>query len=169
MRVAAALSLLALAGASIPAPVLAADDAPQPVFDIMGPSDCARWPARARMDSAAKAVPLNWALGFLSGVAEQADAKLFDLIQADKVSAWLDTYCQANPDASLPGAVRALEKELEAQLPPPPPPMFFTPPTAPAPPPPAAKAAPAKAAPRRPAPQRATTARPRPAAPVLRR
>jgi hypothetical protein len=139
------------------APAVRAQEAPQPVFNIMGPSDCARWPRRASIDSAAKAVPLNWALGFLGGAAEKSDERLFPLIQPEIVSAWMDSYCQDHPTETLPMAARVLAKELSGRLPPlqPPAPMFV-PPTAVTPPkPPAPKAAaPARKAPARRAPAR---------------
>src|SRR5262245_52450535 len=92
----------------------AADVSEGAMFAIMGPSNCARWPARGSIESAAKAVPLNWMLGFLSGEAERSDKRLFDLIDEQKVAAWLDTFCPANPNVSLPTAARVLTGELEA-------------------------------------------------------
>jgi hypothetical protein len=140
---------------ALAAPTPAAVTAPPgPSFNFMGPSDCARWPKTGDITSATKAVPLNWALGFLSGWAAQANVALLDLVEPEGVSTWLDTYCKANPSDMLPTAVRQLERELEAKLPPPPAPA-----QAEAKPAPAEKAqAPAKAAPAR----RRAPARPRP-------
>jgi len=143
-----------MAAALVPAAAVAAadqseDEAAGRAFNIMGPSSCARWPKTGAISSAGKAVPLNWALGYLSGSAVGGRLALLDLIEPDEVATWLDAYCADNPDASLPNAVRALGLELEARLPPlapPPPPTFVERPPAKAKP--APKAA-AKAAPRR--------------------
>jgi len=105
----------------------AADIPEDAKFNIMGPSDCSRWPQRGSIESAAKAVPLNWVLGFLSGEAERTDPRLFPLLEPDKVAAWVDGHCKDNPDDSLPVAARALMADFEAQLPPRPPPMFVPP------------------------------------------
>jgi hypothetical protein len=139
----------------------------------MGPATCAAWPKSGRISSAAKAVPLNWALGFLSGWAAQANPKLLDMVEPEGVSAWLDTYCQAHPNDTLPTAVLAFEGELEAKLPPPPPPQpvmqpFTLSPPKPPPPKPAPvkkRAAPAKAKPKS---QPKAAARPAAPAPLRR-
>jgi hypothetical protein len=116
-------------------PVLAADAAASPQFNIMGPSRCSAWPKSNDITSASKAVPLNWALGFLSGWAAQANLALLDVVDPQEVNTWLTTYCQANPTTPLPLAVRELERDLEAKLPPPPAPAtspqgpMFTAPT----------------------------------------
>ena len=128
----------------------AADIPEDAKFNIMGPSDCSRWPQRGSIESAAKAVPLNWVLGFLSGEAERTDPRLFPLLEPDKVAAWVDGHCKDNPDDSLPVAARALMADFEAQLPPRPPPMFVPPAPEPKAEKPAAKAA-AKPAARKPA------------------
>jgi hypothetical protein len=104
-------------------------------FNIMGPSTCMGWPKSGTIDSAAKAVSLNWALGFLSGWAAFSNLALLNVIEPKEIDAWLTTYCQDHPMESLPIAVRELERDLEKKLPPPPPP--------PAPPPEATTPAPA--------------------------
>lgn len=110
----------------------AASAATEPAFNIMGPSDCGRWPKRGAIESAAKAVPLNWILGFASGEAERSDPRLFGLLDPDAVGAWMDAYCLRNPSATLPVASRALISELKGKLPPlePPAPPMFVPPAA---------------------------------------
>lgn len=109
-------------------------------YNLMGPSTCARWPRTAAIGSTAKVVPLNWALGFLSGSAKASNIGRLAYIDPEAVSGWLDTYCQAHPTDSIPRAALAFEEELEARLnPPPPPPIILS---TPPPPPPATKAAP---------------------------
>jgi hypothetical protein len=145
-----------------------AADRADPVFNIMGPSDCSRWPKRGSIDSAAKAVPLNWVLGFVSGEAERSDQRLFDLLQPEKVGAFLDAYCQEHPTDTLPAAGRALTAALEAELPPlppPPPPMFIPPQATQAKPPAAEKPAAKRAAAKKPAARRPVARKPAQAAP----
>lgn len=137
-------------------------------FNIMGPSNCSTWPKTGQITSATKAVSLNWALGFLSGWAAQANLALLDLVEPAEVDLWLTSYCKEHPADTLPVAVRQLERVLEARLPPPPPPPvpeppMFVPPAAQPPkaePAPATKAAPARRAPAR---RRTTPPRPKPA------
>lgn len=107
-------------------------------YNMMGPSSCARWPRAAAIGSTAKVVPLNWALGFLSGSAKASNIARLEFIDPEAVSGWLDSYCRDHPTDSLPRAALAFEAELEARLNPPPPPPIMLPP----PPPPAPKAAP---------------------------
>jgi hypothetical protein len=116
----AASVFAALALVNGAAPALAADA--EPKFNIMGPATCADWPKSGAISSAAKAVPLNWTLGFLSGWAALGNLKLLGVIDAEEVSKWMGDYCLAHPTVSLPLAARELERELEAKLPPPPPP-----------------------------------------------
>jgi hypothetical protein len=130
-RTAAAFLSLSL----LAAPALAAEPPPGPVFNIMGSSTCSSWPKAAKAEAAAKAVPLNWVLGFASSEADRADARLFPLIDPDKVDAWMGDYCQAHPSDTLPTAARTLVAELKAELPPlapppPPEPPMFVPPIA---------------------------------------
>jgi hypothetical protein len=129
----------ALAVAALAAPAAQASEASS--FNIMGPSRCGAWPKSGDITSATKAVPLNWALGFLSGWAAQANLALLDVVEPEAVDRWLTDFCQKNPEVTLPAAVRELERDLEAKLPPPPAPPPA--PTAAAP----AAEAPAKAAP----------------------
>jgi hypothetical protein len=91
-------------------------------FNIMGPSTCMGWPKSGTIDSAAKAVSLNWALGFLSGWAAFSNLALLNVIEPKEIDAWLTTYCQDHPMDALPIAIRELERDLEKKLPPPPPP-----------------------------------------------
>jgi hypothetical protein len=126
---------IAAAAAVALAPLCAA--AAEPVSDaelnynIMGPSDCARWPRSGALSSAAKAVPLNWALGFLSGSAAATDKARLAYIDPEAVAGWLDSYCRDHPTAPLPRAARAYEQELDARLnPPPPPPIVLSDPPA---------------------------------------
>lgn len=149
-----------LSSALIAAPfaAVAADASPPsgPVYNIMGPSTCAGWPKAAKPESAAKAVPLNWVLGFASGEAQASDdLRLLELMEPQKIDAWMGSYCETHPSDSLPVAGRALVADLAAQLPPkapppPPEPPMFVPPQATPP----AKAAPKKPAARRPAAKR---------------
>ena len=122
------------------APLAQAGEAASPHFNVMGPASCANWPKNGDISSAAKAVPLNWALGFLSGWAAQGRLELLDVIDPQAVNDWLTTYCKDHPTAPLPLAVRELERDLEAKLPPPPAPAqdqapMFVPPTVTTPPP----------------------------------
>jgi hypothetical protein len=154
----AALALAVAAGAATP--VRAAEAQAGQTFKIMGPARCAAWPKSGDIASASKAVPLNWALGFLSGWAAQSNLALLDVIDPAEVSEWLTSYCQAHPSETLPMAVRELERDLEAKLPGPPEPPQAT---GPAP----AQAAPAPAE----EPKAAQPAKPKPArrAPARRR
>ena len=134
--------IAAMAGALVlcAAPLAqAADAAASPQFNIRGPASCSNWPKNGDISSAAKAVPLNWALGFLSGWAAQGRLELLDVIDPQAVNDWLTTYCKDHPTAPLPLAVRELERDLEAKLPPPAPAQdqapMFVPPTVTTPPP----------------------------------
>jgi hypothetical protein len=146
LRIVAGL-VLALADVSM---ARAAEPAADAKFNIMGPSSCAGWPKSGNISSPAKAVPLNWALGFLSGAAAGSNLALLDLTDPEMVDCWLTTYCKDHPTDNLPLAVKTLQHELEAKVPPPagpPPPPMFVPPAASAAP--DAKPVPAKRAPTR--------------------
>jgi len=124
-----------------------------PKFNIMGPSNCSGWPKSGSISSASKAVPLNWALGFVSGQAVKSNLGLLDAVEPEAMDKWLTDYCRDHPNDTLPAAVGALQSELEAKVAasapaqPPEPPMFYTPPvqTAAKPPAPAARKPAAKA------------------------
>ena len=112
-----------------PVASLAAEPAPDAdlKFNMMGSASCARWPATGAISSGAKAVPLNWVLGFLSGTAAETNMARLAFIEPDAVAGWLDSYCRENPDAPLPRAARAYEQALEERLnPPPPPPIVLS-------------------------------------------
>lgn len=147
------LAVAALAAAAAPLYAPGAGRAAEPAeganlsYNMMGPSSCARWPRAAAIGSTAKVVPLNWALGFLSGSAKASNIARLEFIDPETVSSWLDAYCRDHPTDSLPRAALAYEAELEARLnPPPPPPIVLSPP----PPPPAVKTAPPPRTPARP-------------------
>jgi hypothetical protein len=76
------VALAALACAIVPVCVHAAESNPEADlnYNLMGPSTCARWPKTAAITSAAKATPLNWALGFLSGSAKASNMARLEFI-----------------------------------------------------------------------------------------
>jgi hypothetical protein len=124
---------LAAAAALATAQAHAGDAPPGRQFNIMGPSSCAGWPKSGPITSAARAVPLNWVLGFLSGWAAHSNIALLDLVDPEQAAVWLTSYCQAHPTDTLPVAAGALQNDLEAKLPPPAPvgppePPMFVPP-----------------------------------------
>jgi len=151
--------LLALAGG----PAVAADSATAPAppstpaFSVMGPSSCAKWPKAAKVTSSAKAAPLNWVLGFISGRAAENNLALLEMMDPEAVGAWMDSYCQANPTDNLPNAAVELERQLTAKLP------SRQPPPAPPPSLPSASSSAAKAEDKKPA--APARAKPRPARP----
>lgn len=132
MKLTSLVAAAAIATAATPAmsAETAAPADPGPKYNIMGPSTCDRWPTTGAITSASKAVPLNWALGFLSGWAADTNLKLLEVIDPEAVSSWLDSHCKEHPTDTLPIAVRELEGELEAKLPKPPEPPLFGPPIA---------------------------------------
>jgi hypothetical protein len=122
--------LAAIAAISFtPLAVVAAEPADEAElkFNIMGSASCARWPTSGAITAGAKAVPLNWVLGFLSGTAAETNMARLEFIEPDAVAGWLDSYCRDYPDAPLPRAARAYELALEERLnPPPPPPIVLS-------------------------------------------
>lgn len=131
LSAAAALSLALVAHTAFAQP--AAEGGPK--FNIMGPSNCSGWPKSGSITSASKAVPLNWALGFVSGQAVKSNLGLLDAVEPEAMDKWLTDYCRDHPTDTLPAAVGALQRELEAKVAaasapakPPEPPMFYTPP-----------------------------------------
>lgn len=126
----AALGLLAALALALPAS--AGEAAGDQRFTVMGSASCTGWPKSGSVTSAAKAVPLNWVMGFLGGRALEKNPALLDLVDENQINDWLTTYCAAHPANGLPAAAIKLAEELEAKLPPPPPPAaeppMFVPP-----------------------------------------
>ncbi len=118
----------ALVALAVTLPATAAEISPDQKFNVMGSASCANWPKIGRLTSAAKAVPLNWVLGFVSGRALETNPALLPLINPDEIDPWLTAYCAEHPMNALPAAALQLAKELEAKLPPPPPPPVVEPP-----------------------------------------
>ena len=118
----------AFAALALALPAAAGEVTPDQKFNVMGSASCANWPKSGRVTSAAKAVPLNWVLGFLSGRALETNPALLTLINPDEIDPWLTAYCGEHPSNALPAAALQLAKELEAKLPPPPPPPVAEPP-----------------------------------------
>ena len=150
------LTVSMLMATVIALPAAAAEIGPDQKFTVMGSASCANWPKSGRVTSAAKAVPLNWVMGFLGGRALEKNVALLDLVNPDEIDRWLTGYCASHLTNGLPAAAIALAEALEAKLPPPPPPpgppeppMFVPPAPTPAKPAPAAKVPAKPRAPRR--------------------
>lgn len=120
IRILAAGCALSLALTSaLPAQAWAAGPPDGAVYNIMGSSKCAAWPRKGSVESAAKAVPLNWVLGYLSNEAETSDTRLFAELDPVKLGAFLDTYCADHPDHALPTAAKAWRADMQDELGPP--------------------------------------------------
>ena len=81
----------------------------------MGSMSCGAWPRDKPHDSTEVAVPLNWALGFLSARAGSRELDLLRRVDIPSVKLWIDNYCAGHPLDDLPTAVMALDVELAAR------------------------------------------------------
>ena len=81
----------------------------------VGPGSCGAWSQLRglQVTQPAKAVPLNWILGYLSGRAAATGFDLLDVVDIESASVWIDNYCQANPLDFLGTAAARLGDELE--------------------------------------------------------
>jgi hypothetical protein len=95
--------------------------APGPVTALVvmtpnGPATCATW-VQWRSPSARptdKAAIEYWTEGYLSGLAAGSHHNVIGQFRRDTLVAWLDRYCNANPQTKLPAAVNALGHEMLA-------------------------------------------------------
>jgi hypothetical protein len=94
-----------------------ADEASSAHYTLLGPATCSQWPKSGSISSAAKAVPLNWALGYLGAAAGDDKLGLLDLATPEAVDSFLTSYCKDHPTENLPLAVKVLTQQLEAKLP----------------------------------------------------
>jgi hypothetical protein len=77
-------------------------------------SSCDKW-INAPEDTGERAQLRQWVLGYLSGInLESRDADFLRGRDADGLTAWIDSYCQRNPQHPLPQAVYQLILELRA-------------------------------------------------------
>lgn len=110
---ATAVLALTLPGISRSAP---ASQSPGIMLRYMGVLSCGEWLAtKGDYKSRERSMPLNWALGAVSGISMATKQDLLADVDQASVAAWLDQYCAANPLDGLPDAVRALVNELSAR------------------------------------------------------
>jgi len=104
---------LTLPGISRSAP---ASQSPVALMRYMGELSCGKWLAeKGEYNGLKKGVPLNWVLGFVSGVSLSIDQSLLEDVDQASVAAWLDQYCTAHPLEDLSRAAVVLVNELSAR------------------------------------------------------
>ena len=77
-----------------------------------GAVSCGTWTKDRKANLFAQAVNLSWVQGYISSYNFHTDRNLFDGVDNDAITAWMDNYCAKNPLAAIHDAAVELEGEL---------------------------------------------------------
>jgi hypothetical protein len=87
-------TLLALTAALLALP----PSAQSHIVQMRGAPTCAAWSAQRPANSK---IVEAWALGFVSGIAQEMDKHVPEEVTEDAIFRWLDDYCKRNPKESV--------------------------------------------------------------------